>query len=126
MRRIILFEAQMVHAADQQLSYLRTMEETTKQDTKDIIDLARAVRDSIKNFSLQLYKNEADQLDTQAAMEKQVRYSAAIREIEMAILETKFSLILLQGSLNLTRLGKLSSVLIRPYNLSVILHQGSL
>jgi hypothetical protein len=44
----------------------------------------------------------------------------------MAILEMKFSLTQLQESLYLTSLGKLSSVLINPYNLSVILQQVSL
>jgi hypothetical protein len=42
--------------------------------------------DSIRNFSLQLQRAEADFLDTRAAIEKQVRYSAAIGEIDVAIL----------------------------------------
>jgi hypothetical protein len=116
----------MVHAADQQLTYLRTLDETVKQNARDTIDLARVLRDSIKNFTLQLNRDEADLLSTQEAVEKQVRYSAAIREIEMAILEIKFSLTQLQESLDLTSLGKLSSVLMNPYNLSVILQQVSL
>jgi hypothetical protein len=44
----------------------------------------------------------------------------------MAILEFKFSMIQLQESLDITSMGKLSSVLINPYNLSVILQQVSL
>ena len=64
----------------------------TKQNARDTIDLARALRDSIKNFSLQMYRDEADLLDTQGAIEKQVRYSSAMRETEMAILEIKFKL----------------------------------
>ena len=69
---------------------------------------------------------EADLLDMQAAMKKQARYSAAIREIEMAILDLKSSIIRLQEALDITSLGQLSSVLISPYNLSVILQQISL
>ena len=65
-------------------------------------------------------------MDTQAAMENQARYSAAIREIEMAILETNLSIIQLQESLDITSVGKLSSVLIKPHNLSNILQQVSL
>jgi hypothetical protein len=38
---------------------------------------------------LQLGTAEADVIDTQNAIEKQIKYSAAIREIEMAILELK-------------------------------------
>jgi hypothetical protein len=62
----------------------------------------------------------------QEAMVKQMKYSATIREIEMAILELKFSMIQLQESLDVTSNGKLSSVLINPYNFSIILQQVSL
>ena len=82
-----------------------------KQNVKDTVDLARTLRDSIRNFSLQIYRVEVDLLDTKAAIEKQIRYSAAIREIEMAILELKFNLIPMQESLDVTSFGKLSSVL---------------
>jgi hypothetical protein len=69
---------------------------------------------------------EADLLDTQAAIEKKISYSKAIREIEMAIFEMKFNLKQLQESLYVTSAGKLSSVLINPYNLSAILQRVSL
>ncbi len=108
------FETQVTHAADQQVTYLRTLGDMTWQNARDTIDLARALRDSIKNFSLQMQRDEADLLDTQDAIEKQVRYSSVIREIEMAILEIKFKLAQLQESLDLTSLGKLGSVLISP------------
>jgi hypothetical protein len=120
------FETQMVHAEDQQLTYLRTLDEMVKQNTKDTIDLPRVLRDSIKNFTLQLHEDEADLLDSQAAIHKQVRYSAAIREIETTILKMTFSLTQLQESLDLASLGKLRTVLINPYNLSVILQRVSL
>jgi len=44
----------------------------------------------------------------------------------MAILELKSSIIRLQEARDITSLGQLSSVLISPYNLSVILQQISL
>jgi hypothetical protein len=46
-----------------------------------------------------------------------MRYSVAIREIKMAMLEINFSLPQLQESLDLTSPGKLSSVLINTCNL---------
>jgi hypothetical protein len=55
-----------------------------------------------------------------------MKYSAAIREIEMAILDLRFSITQLYESLDVTSNGKLSSVLINPYNLSEILQQVSL
>jgi hypothetical protein len=39
------FESRMVHAADHRLTYLRTLDEVTKQNVKDMIDLARTLRD---------------------------------------------------------------------------------
>jgi hypothetical protein len=120
------FEKQTVHAMEQQLTYLSTLDKSTKQNARDTVELAKVLRDSIQNISLRLHRDEADLQDTQVAIEKQVRYSTAIREIEMAMLEMKFSLIQLQESLDLTSVGKLSSNLINPYNLSNILQQVSL
>jgi len=81
---------------------------------------------TIRNFSLHLNRVDADLLDAQAALEKQAKYSAAIRKIEMAILELKLKIMQLQEAIDVTSLGQLSSVLIHPYNLSVILQQVSL
>ena len=44
----------------------------------------------------------------------------------MAMLELKFSIIQVQEAVDVTSIGQLSSVLINPYNLSVILQQVSL
>jgi hypothetical protein len=90
------FESKMLHAAEHQLTYIRTLDEATRQNRKDIVNLARTLRDSIRNYSLSLVRVEVDLLDTQAALKKQIRYSAAIREIEMAIIQLKFSIIQLQ------------------------------
>ena len=120
------FEEKMVHVTEHQLTYIRTLEERTQQSVQDTVTLAKTLRGSISNFSLHLNRVEADLLDTQEAVEKQAKYSAAIREVEMAIIELKFDLLQLQESLDVTSNGKLSSVLINPYNLSNILQQVSL
>ena len=73
------------------MTYLHTLYKVSKQNTKDRVDLATVLSDSIRNFFLQLGRNEADVLHTQAAIEKQVRYSAEIREAEMAILDMKLA-----------------------------------
>jgi hypothetical protein len=62
----------------------------------------------------------------QIALQRQARYSAATREIELFRMEMKFSLVQLQESLDLTSVGKLSSTLINPYNLSELLQQVNL
>jgi len=120
------FNSRMTHAVDHQLTYIQTLDETIKQSTVDIADLTEMLRSSIRNFSLQLNRVEASLLDTQTALEKHTKYNAAIREIEMAILELKLSIMQLQEALDVTGLGQLSSVLINPYNLSIILQQVSL
>ena len=120
------FELRMTHAVDHQLTYIRTLDEVARQNAMAIADLTMTLRDSIQNFSLHLNRVEADLLDTQVALEKQARYSAAIREVEMAILELKFSMTQTQESLDATSMGPLSSVLINPHNLSVTLQQVSL
>jgi hypothetical protein len=79
------------------------------------------LRDSLHNVSLHLNRAEADLLDTQAALAKQASYSAAIREIELPLQELKLSIMQLQEAIDVTSLGQLSSVLINPYNLSIIL-----
>jgi len=68
----------MTHAVDHQLTYIRTLDETVKRSTVDIADLAETLRDSVRKFSLHLNRVDADLLDTQAALEKQAKYSAAI------------------------------------------------
>jgi hypothetical protein len=67
------------------------LDEDAKQNANDIASLTITLRDSIRNFSLHLNKIETDLLGTQVALEKQARYSAAMREIEMAILDLEFS-----------------------------------
>jgi hypothetical protein len=108
------FQTKVVHATEQQMSYLHTLDEATKANAKATLDLGRALRDSIWNISLELGRSEADLLDVRYALEKQAKYSTAIREIELFMMEMKFSLTQLQESLDLTSVGKLSSTLINP------------
>ena len=108
------------------MTYVRALDEMIKQNMMDTVELARALRESVQNFSLHLNRVEADIIDVQEAIGKQARYSAAIREIEMAILELKFSVTKIQEALDVTRVGSLSSLLINPYNLSEIQKQVSL
>jgi hypothetical protein len=120
------FQTKVVHATEQQMSYLHTLDEATKANAKATLDLGRALRDSIWNISLKLGRSEADLVDVHYALKKQAKYSTAIREIELFMMEMKFSLIQLQESLDLTSVGKLSSTLINPYNLSQLLQEVNL
>jgi septal ring factor EnvC (AmiA/AmiB activator) len=87
-----MFETRITHAVDNQLTYIRALDETTRQNAEDIAKLAKTLRSSMEGLSTQYNRVEADLLDTQKIIERQMRYSAAIREIEMAILEIRFSI----------------------------------
>jgi type II secretory pathway component PulM len=58
----------MIHAAEQQLTYIRTLDEMTKQNVRNTVELTRALRGSIRNISLHLNRVEADLLDTREAI----------------------------------------------------------
>jgi hypothetical protein len=120
------FQKTVIHTTEQQLTYLHTLDEATRANAKATLDLGRALRDSIQNISLKLGRSEADIIDIRFAIEKQAKYSIAIREIELFMIEMKFSLVQLQESLDLTSMGKLSSTLINSYNLSELLQQVNL
>ena len=54
------FKEKMMHAVDHQLTYIRVLDEGTKQNTKDITVLAETLRDSLYTYSLKLGRVEAD------------------------------------------------------------------
>ena len=64
-----------MHAVDHQLTYIRALDEMNRQNVKDTVELAKTLRDSVRNFSLKLNRVEPDLLDTQEAIEKQARYN---------------------------------------------------
>jgi hypothetical protein len=76
------FQQKVVHATEQQLSYLRTLDEATKENAKSTVDLARILRNSIQNYSLRIGRTEADLQDLRHAVETQARYSTASRQIK--------------------------------------------
>jgi NCAIR mutase (PurE)-related protein len=114
------FQKAGIHTTEQ-LTYLHTLDKATKANANATLDLGRALRDSIQNISLKLGRSEEDITDIRFAVEKQAKYSMAIRKIELFMIEIKFSIVQLQQSLDLTSVGKLSSTLINPYNLSELL-----
>ena len=69
----------MLHAADHQITYFYTLAEVTKQNVKDTTDIYRKLRDSIRNFSLQLHIVEADLLDSQRQFRSKY---AVVRQFE--------------------------------------------
>ena len=76
-----VFEMQVAHSAEQQLTYLRYLDDDTKRNTKHIIELAKVLRDSIRNFAVQLHRTEAGLVDTQKMIEKQTRYIRLLEKL---------------------------------------------
>jgi hypothetical protein len=72
------FQKKVIHTTEQQMTYLHTLDEATKANAKATLDLAKALRNSIQNISLEVGKLEVDLFDVQFALEKQTRYSIAI------------------------------------------------
>jgi hypothetical protein len=101
------FKQNVIHTTEQQMTYLRSLDETTMINMRAMLELAKTLRDSNGNISLGLGRVEADIIDLRFALEKQARYSTAIREIKLSMLEMKFSLVQLQESLDLTSIGKI-------------------
>jgi hypothetical protein len=120
------FQKNVIHTTGQRTTYFHALDVAIKANAKATLDLARAIKNSIQNVSLGLGRGETDLIDVRFVLEKQTKYSPAIREIELCMMEMKFSLIQLQESLDLTSVGKLSSTLINPYNLSELLQQINL
>jgi hypothetical protein len=71
------FQKKVIHATEQQMTYLHTLDEATKRNAKATLDLAKILRDSIQNISLRLGRVDADLIDVQIALQRQARYSAA-------------------------------------------------
>jgi hypothetical protein len=120
------FQTKEVHATERQMTYSHTLDDATIANAEAALDLGKAWRDSIQNISLRLGRTEADLYDLRFALKKQVKYSTATREIELFMIGMKFSLLQLQESLDLTNVGKLSSTLTNPYNLSELVQQVNL
>ena len=62
------YNVKMMHAVDHQMTNIRVLDETIKQNAMDITELTELLRDSISNLSLGLNRVEADLLDTQLAL----------------------------------------------------------
>jgi hypothetical protein len=67
------FQKELVNATEQQLTYLRTLDEATKANAKAILELAKTLRDFIQNFSFGLGRVESHLRDMRFAVEKQAR-----------------------------------------------------
>jgi len=87
------------------VTYIRALDESTRKNAMDITVLTETLRNALYNLSLQVNRVEMVLLDTQAALIKQVRCSAATREIQLALQELKLSIMQLKEAIDVTSLG---------------------
>ena len=102
------FAENVVHTQEQQLTYIQKMNERMTKNTKDIVIIAGKLRDTM-------------------LIEVETRgwqiFASKVRELELLIIQVRENLMQLQESLDMTAMGKLSSTLVPPYNLTVILSE---
>jgi hypothetical protein len=115
-----------IHALTAQLTLIRTVDKETRQNTVDLLDQARILRQilfEVINVNRTLLDAD-DRLE--AAFEIQRNISSSMRELEFTALRLQQELTQLHEGLDVTSSGRLSSVLIPPNNLSALLQQIAL
>jgi hypothetical protein len=109
-----------IHALKAQLTLIRTVDKETRQNTVDLLNQARILRQivfEVINVNCTLL-NADDRLE--AAFEIQRNISSSMRELEFTALRLQQELMQLHEGLDVTSSGRLSSVLIPPNNVGTI------
>jgi hypothetical protein len=115
-----------IHAVNAQLTLIKTVDKETRQNTVDLLEQARILRQivlEIININRTLVAEE-DRFET--IFEIQRNISSSMRELEFTALRLQQELMQLHEGLDVTSSGRLSSVLIPPNNLSALLQQIAL
>ena len=108
-----VFSENVVHTMDQQVSYVKKLNTRVQDNTRNIVELAKVLRQEMVNT---LKEREVQG-------HKWLAFTSAIRDVEVALIQTREDLLQLQQSLDMTAMGKLSTTLVPPHNLSSILTQ---
>jgi ABC-type transporter Mla subunit MlaD len=116
-------EGDIIHAVQQQITYLKSVDEEVSQNA---VGLARVAR-ILKRVIIQALIRQKTWNDTVQNLEKLVDYqsniSRTMRELEFMVIQLQQSILRLQEGLDTSATGRLSSVLIPPHNLSKILQE---
>jgi hypothetical protein len=116
----------VVHSVENQLTYMKELDEDVKQNTRDVSILARTLKTMVYDI---LNLNRSLEVVGSVVInqvESMVNVSGIIREIEFLSLQLEQEFIKLHEGLDVTSTGKLSAVLLPPHNLSQILQQVAL
>jgi hypothetical protein len=117
---------EVIHAVQKQLSYLKSIDKIVSQNVAELAIVARTLKNVITNaFTYQQNFEEAvEQLKTLIYFQSNV--SRVMRELEFTSMQLQQAIIQVQGGLEISNTGRLSSVLIPPHNLSKILEEVTL
>ncbi|PNF31400.1 hypothetical protein B7P43_G04086, partial [Cryptotermes secundus] len=116
-------EGDVIHAVQKQFTYLKSVDETVSQNAVGLAAVARILKNVVSN-ALKIQKTWND---TTRNLENLISYRANIsrvmRELDFMAVQLQQSVMRLQEGLETSATGRLSSVLIPPHNLSMILQQ---
>jgi hypothetical protein len=116
----------IIHAVKSQLTLLQTVDKETKQNTVDLLNVARTLRQVVFEV-VYLNRTISSIIDkTRIAFEVQKNISRTMRELEFTALRLQQELMQLHEGIDISSSGRLSSVLVPPNNLSGLLQQFAL
>ena len=99
------FGENVVHTMEQQVSYVKKLNTRVEDNTRNIVELAKVLRQEM--------------IDTLTEREVQghkwLAFTSAIGDLEVALIQTREDLLQLQQSLDMTAMGKLSTMLVPPH-----------
>jgi hypothetical protein len=116
-------EGEIVHAAQEQLTYLKTVDESVSRNTGELAVVVRSLKTVIINAWNQQREWNESVRNLENVMEYQSNVSRIMRELEFMVIQLQQSALRLQEGLDVSATGRLSSVLIPPSNLSRVLQE---
>jgi hypothetical protein len=116
-------EGDVIHAVQQQLTYLKSVDEEVSQNAVGLARMARILKGIITNaLNRQKILNDTFR-NLEQLVEYQSNVSRTMRELEFMVIQLQQSVLRLQEGLDISATGRLSSVLIPPHNLSKFLQE---
>jgi hypothetical protein len=119
-------DGEVIHAIQKQFTYLKSIDAAISENAIGLATVARVLKNVVtKAFTYQRTVEDAVQ-NLKTLIYFQANISRTMRELEFTVMQLQQSAIQLQGGLEISAAGRLSSVLIHPHNLSKILQEVTL
>ena len=92
-----IFAEKVVHTTEQQVTYIKQLNSRVQDNTKNIVTMATMSRKEMEDNISEMQIKE----------HRWLAFSVAIRDLEVALIQTREDLLQLQQSLDMTVMGKL-------------------